>query len=636
MDIRVTTGRSRNGARSDTLRVVFEGPSFAVAVSDDVRRVELPDRKTAWIGGEVYGARTRTGGFAELTSPAQLADLLFSNLDALEGSYVVVLVDPENGTCRVVADAFGQIDLYYQDRADGAAIATNLDLLPKAANDGAYDQIALAHALTVYGCRPAKCQTLYSDVRRVGVDETVAIRDGRFELEPRPFRPVAAGAFDERELREYGELLLEAVRLRGSIDGNVVYLSSGWDSTAILACLVHLFGSRRVRAVIGRMTYADRSGVINQFELDRARAVADFFGVSLEIVEFDYCRRGPEIVEQLRPLFRSHHIASLTGINHALLAECTARTGQANESVFAGEISDGAHNLGFSQFVTIFHPVLEFREYSDKMASYLFGPTALRLLKSGKFESDPIYQLFRSRAAADAFEAPGPEHARAGQLLASFFLRSNRLPLWSLKNVAMLTEHGREAYQNTMAPLYLDEAAREATPETLYSWYLHLYNSFHWQGSTVATLALTARAQGLRPALPFWDGRVQNFLSAMPESWGRGLDLNPTKYPLKWMLKHRIRYPMHLQVGPHSYLYDIDPGFSHSAEVLYGSTLGHSFKSALRARDYRNVLSPEVFHLPYIDAVVDRYLTGTEVRGSELNDLMALSLATAFGWFESV
>ena len=35
----------------------------------------------------------------------------------------------------------------------------------------------------------------------------------------------------------------------------------------------------------------------------------------------------------------------------------------------AGEISDGVHNFGFSQFLTIFHPSLEFREYADKMAS---------------------------------------------------------------------------------------------------------------------------------------------------------------------------------------------------------------------------------------------------------------------------
>jgi hypothetical protein len=596
---------------------------------DGVRHVALPDGRTAWIAGDLYGAHAQSG-FVDAAS-ISLDQLLLNHSDVLEGPHIVVIVDEAGERVQVRADRFGQLDLYYQQSAGGSVVATSLDLLPK--TDVGHDQMAFAHALTVYGTRPAKRQTYSAGVRRVGVDEAACFVKDALTIEARSFTPSPAREYGDAELNAYADALLEAVRIRGSKDGNVVYLSSGWDSTSILACLVHLFGPSKVRAVIGRMTYADRSGVVNQFEIDRAQAVAAFFGVPLEMVEFDYCRRGPEIVEQLKPLFRAHQVASLTGVNHALLAEHAARTSRGDEAVFAGEISDGAHNLGFSQFVTIFHPVLEFREYSDKMASYLFGPSFLRSLEGGQFEQDAIYQWFRSRAGADVFEAPAPPGARAGQLLAGFFLRSRRLPLWSLANVAMLTAHGREAYQAAMAPAYLSRAAREATPETLYAWYLHLYNSFHWQGSTVATFALTARAHGLRPALPFWDGRVQDFLSAMPESWGRGLDLNPTKFPLKWMLKHRVRYPMHLQVGPHSYLYDVDPGFSHAAELLYASALAPAFKAAVASRPYRDVLSPEIFNLPYLDAMVDRYAGGTEVRGSELNDLLSVALMAAFGAF---
>jgi hypothetical protein len=388
-----------------------------------------------------------------------------------------------------------------------------------------------------------------------------------------------------------------------------------------------------VRAVIGRQQYAARTGVINQFEVDRAKAVADFFGVRLDFAEFDYRQEGASIVEEVRPLFRSQQLASITGLNHWLLARRAAETGHPGEMVFAGEISDGAHNLGFSQFVTIFHPVLAFREYSDKMASFLFGPTALGLLQAGTFETDPIYQLLRSRTAGAVFDAPAAAPDCARQLLASFFLRASRVPLWSLDNVTMLTTGGRAAYSTEMEAAYLSHNGA-VTPETLYSWYLHLYNSFHWQGSTVATFAITASAAGLRSALPFWDTRLQAFLAAMPESWGRGLDLNPTKYPLKWMLKNRIRYPMHLQVGPHSYLYDVDPTFSHSAELLYGSALGRHFKSVLAAREYKDVLSPDVFNLPYLDAMVDRYLGGSETRGMEMSDLLVLSLVSTFGWFD--
>ena len=65
------------------------------------------------------------------------------------------------------------------------------------------------------------------------------------------------------------------------------------------------------------------------------------------------------------------------------------------EVAFAGEMSDGAHNLGFSQYVSIFHSASQdFREYSDKMASYLFGPTFLNQLIDGKHEQDPVWKIF--------------------------------------------------------------------------------------------------------------------------------------------------------------------------------------------------------------------------------------------------
>lgn len=604
-----------------TLRILHGSDTLLVEGAGDVRDFRLADGRRVFLIGDVVGA---VGSIAAQT---------LEELKNLEGRFAAAVIDEQRDAGLLVADRFGQLDLYYQRVGERTVVGTDLRLLPISRSGGAFDQVALAHTFCVYGHRPAKQQTPYADVQRLGVGEVGSIASGQFRVEPSSFRPKQSTEYGEARLHDYADLLLDAVRRRASADGNVVYLSSGWDSTALLACLVHLFGPNKVRAVIGRMTYADRSGVINQFEIDRARAVADFFGIPLDTVEFDYCRRGPELVDQWGPLFKAHHIASLTGLNHALLAEHTARTRKGDESVFAGEISDGAHNLGFSQFVTIFHPVQGFREYSDKMGSYLFGPTFLQRLVAGDHRDDLIFQLFQSRAGAAVFEEPAPATMRTRQLLSSFFLRPNRLPLWSLQNVRALTAAGRGAYAQAMEDRYLKDAGSEATPETLYGWYLHLYNSFHWQGSTVTTLALTAAAQGLRAALPFWDAPLQEFLSAMPEAWGRGLDLNPTKYPLKWALTHRIKYPMHLQVGPHSYLYDVDPSFSHGAEILYGSALAPCYRRHLARRAYRDVLSREWFDLDYLDAMVRRYLDGVEVRGAEMSDLLSLCLMSTTGWY---
>jgi hypothetical protein len=621
---------------TDGVSTLYQTPHLLIQGSADVQELRLGDGQRVLLAGEIEGLRTPSGDLRRVSwgLPEVSAVLSRRDFDALEGRYILIVIG-DDGDCEVRTDRFGQMDLYYHESSGRTALASDLSLLSDSAVSSGYDQTAWAHALCVYGYRPAKQHTLYQGVRRLGVNQFVYIDEGRVEIKTGSFQPVQTGVYGDRELHEYSDLLLDAVQTRGSRNGNVVYLSSGWDSTSLLACLVHVFGASKVRAVIGRMRYAERSGVVNQFEVDRARAVADFFGVRLDIVELDYRERGPDLVEDLRQRFQSHQMASLAGLGQALLAAEVARTSGGDETIFAGEISDGAHNLGFSQFATIFHPVQDFREYSDKMASYLFGPTFLGLLKAGQHDEDPVYQLLRGRCGDAMFDeaVEGDEAGRTMQLLASFFLRGARMPLWSLRNSRFLTDGGRMSYASEMESTYLKRAARDVTADTLYAWYLHLYNSFHWQSSTVATMALTAEAEGLRLAMPFWDGRLQQFLSAMPESWGRGLDLNPTKYPLKWTLRNRIKYPLHLQVGPHSYLYDVDPSFNHSAEILYGSAFAPYFRDRLKQRQYQQVLAPDVFDLGYVDGVVSRYLEGAEVRGAELTDLMSLCTMSMVGWY---
>jgi hypothetical protein len=586
--------------------------------------------------GEVIGLRRVDGSLSQpsmlrleteqIESPQGLLDV--------EGRFLLVKI-LRDGNCEVWTDRFGRIDVYWQSIEGAVIVATGLDLLPVAESGASPSMMAAAHSLIVYGNRPAKKHTLYTGVNRLGVDHGIRLSNGNVELLTRKFNPISTSNYGEHQLDQYADILLEAIRARASSDCNVVSLSSGWDSTAILASLVHLFGNRKVRAVIGRMQYADRSGVINQVEIDRAQAFADYFGVRLDICDLSYCSNGPELIEKAKPLFQAQQFSNLAGLNHWVLAEYIARTANGDEVIFNGEMSDGAHNLGFSQFTTIFHPASQdFREYSDKMASHLFGPTFMRQFLENKHDQDPVWQLFRQRAGKAQFdELADTPAARAKQLFASFFLRGGRLPLYSLTNSRLLTDSGKIAYAKEMEAAYLEEAAATVTPETLYAWYLHLYNSFHWQGATVITRVHAALAHGLRSAMPFSDSRLIEFLSAMPESWGRGLDLNPTKYPLKWMLQNRIDYPKHLQVGPHSYLYDVDPSFSHMGEILFGSSFTPFFKDVLASRKFQQWLDKDTLNHDYIDQVIRRYLNNEEFRGAEMNDVGALAFHSAVGCY---
>ena len=623
---------------NNELDTYFSKGDVILSGDNNIKSIKLSNGGQLFAIGNIIGIRDSNNGMQKVNendiSRFVKSNFSIDNIRDLEGRFLIIYCDPD-GKIKLATDRYGQFDVYYCSNGDKFTFASDLSLLPDSPSNDGYDQVGLAHALAVYGYRPAKKHTLYKNVKRLGVGETVTVDEGKLKFNQFPFEPRKIRDYGDEDHQLYSDLFLDSLKVRGSENGNVVYLSSGWDSTSILGGLVHIFGSDKVKAVIGRMRYSERAGTINPFEIERAQKVADYYNVDLNIVDFDYTKDIPNIFSHMKSGVKNHFIASPNIFTHGILADYIAKNFSNNESVFCGEISDGVHNFGFSQYATIFHPVLDFREYSDKMASYLYGPTFLSSFEKNTFEEDVIYNLLKSRTGETIFDdlKVGENVKIRKQILASFFLRNQRLPLVSMDNVKMLTSKGRNDYSKEMESTYLEDAAKALKPETCYSWYLHLYNSFHWQGATVATLPLTAQEYGFNIHMPFYDSRLQEFLACMPEDWGRGLDFNPTKYPLKWMLKNQIDYPMHLQVGPHSYLYDVDHSFSHAVEFANHSAFTPVFRDLLATKSYHDILSNEIFNLDYIDSIVDRYISGEEISGPDLNVLFPICFSTLFGWY---
>ncbi len=318
------------------------------------------------------------------------------------------------------------------------------------------------------------------------------------------------------------------------------------------------------------------------------------------------------------------------------LAEYVSGQGDPSHAVFNGEISDGVHNLGFAQNATILdHPDLNFRQYSDKMAAYLYGPSFFSRIMKGESNNDFIYKTFCSRMPGCIFDDPVgmTVEQRKAKFIESFFLFSQRIPFISLSNSKLLTPKGREEFESVMYDTYFKDFVRDVTPDTLYSWILHLYNSFHWQGGTVKGLTHALDHYKMKVSMPYWDSRLQSFLSVMPESWGRGLDLNPTKYPLKWMLRNKVDYPHHLQAGPHSYLYDVDHNWNVQDDFLYGSAGKPFFKEIIRKYPYEEIMLQSHFNLDYLKKLADDYCNDIKVGGQERTDLFALVSLCNVGWF---
>jgi hypothetical protein len=577
-----------------------------------------------------------TGGSSILRELFEQRDI-HEVIRLIEGNFAAVLVGKDNHLF-IFADELNRTEVFYSRKENGIVVSTDLDPVISSLEKITYSQVALANLLSIYGYYAPKNLTIYKEIQRLGVGEYLEAQGNTSKVRQLGFTPLASRKYGEREQDEYAKILEEAVRTRGSDRCNWVFLSSGWDSTSLLAFLVRLYGASKVRCVIGEMKYSERSSIINQFELDRAQKVADYYGVQLDVVPLNLCRQeAVDYWKSIAPSLKQQHIYSFSAYNYYRLSEFVQKNGGPRDAVFAGEISDGVHNLGFSQFATILeHPDLGFREYSDKMASYLFGPTFFKSVLGGGYHEDFVFKLMRDRVGADAFDdmTTYNEKMRRLKYFASFFLRNVRVPFYSHKNSTILTDKGADMVENELSGSLLKDAADSVTPETLYSWLLHMYNSFFWQGGTVRCLGAKLAESGGRLKLPFWDGRLHQFLHQMPEDWGRGLELKPTKYPLKWTLANKVDYPIHLQTGPHSYLYDVNPQFSHASEILFGSFVSSHYKNILTGYPYEKILDGEYFKLEYLRGIVDKYKNGIEFGGQERTDLMALVTFCNIGWYE--
>lgn len=545
----------------------------------------------------------------------------------VEGRYVVIKAD-DKGNIAIWADKYSRRDVYYS-HSSNVIMASSITLFDDLDWTESPDHVALAHSLTIYGSRPAKEQTFNSKISRLGLGETLNINnENKLSLNSVAMDIFPTNySFGRRELAQYKDMFFDAIKSRGSEDGNLVFLSSGWDSTAITAVLVHVFGKNKVRGIIGKMRYSSEVGGENKFEIEKAQKFAEYFGIKLHETTFDYTQNTDDLIIEAKKILKPHNCNNMTGLNHINLYKKATEISNGDEVVFAGEISDGAHNLGFSQYTTIFHPSShDFREYSDKMASYLFGPSFLKVLMSEEQDKDPIWNQFKAMNSDLKFADVLFGEDLTLQFLSSFFLRQTRMPLMSPENIKILTHEGLKRYLAVTEKKYLKPMVNKDALNTLYSTYLKLYHNFHWQGGTVATLEICSDYFGLDFEMPFLDGGILDLLEQMPEHYGRGLDFKPTKYPLKHMLENHVDYPMEFQTGPHSYLYDINPDFNHSAELVYRSDLTKHLKEGLCNRQFIGNLDPNIVNFSYIDDLIKKYLRGEEVRGFELNDTFSLGL----------
>ena len=547
----------------------------------------------------------------------------------LEGAFIVLKVS-QNNVLDLWTDKFSKEDIFYTSENNHYYISTSLENIDVNSEKYGYDKYGISQSLIIYGNRPSKKNTFYKNIKRLGYYETLNINNKKINIKTLNLELVNSENYTKNHINEYFDTFIESLEKNSSKDDNIVFLSSGWDSTSILAGLRHIYGRKKIRCLIVQQNFSKKYGITNLPELNRAKKFAEYYGVKLDVLNLNYLSEKFifTYLDKVNKICKSKNFNLFPIMGQYLLAEKAAEIRNATDTtVFTGEMSDGAHNLGFSQFTTIFHQSSKsFREYSDKMMSYLFGPTFLKNIENKNFDSDPVWKILREKFNGKIEELSKKKNFRTIKniFLRSFFAQSTRFPNYSLDNEPFLTIKGRADYNSYMKKNYINDYAKKLNSESHYSVFLNLYNSFHWQGSSVASLKACADFHNLNICNPFHDLKMFDFLSKMPESWGRGLDLNSTKYPLKEILKEKLNYPIHLQAGAHAYVYDTIFTYNQNEELITRSNLPAIAKQKLTSSKILNNLDKKHFNIRYINKLIQKYKKNQKLHIKEINELSIL------------
>ncbi|MFH1282520.1 MAG: hypothetical protein ABII27_02535 [bacterium] len=582
-------------------------------------------------GNIVYLNEKSSSWLRKLFTVERLEDII----ENLEGQYYGIYIDSINKTAKIFSDKYTRYECFYAHSGEDFYLGSDLDFIFQYVK-AAYNQKMIAHMFSVYGWYTPKGMTIYSNVKRVKVGEILTLSSKGITSAILKFKPINISEHSDDNLEKYAKFFRESIIARVGNKKHVwVSSSSGWDSSAILGMLVDQFGPSKVSMITGSMKYSKQTDVINKFEMDKIKKIGRFFGLKPKIVDFNFINKNSaDYWQKISPYFKSRHIYTNSCFNFAKISDGLNNSRGDSQLIFNGELSDSIHNFGFSQFATFFHTSKSFTEYGDKMNCYLYGPSFFKKVLNGTYEKDKVYVIFKKMLGENNFEEyiSNLENRKKSYLFPLFY-GSPRVPFAKTYKNQVLTVKGQNAIFNYPFNEYMPEAL-SFTDKNMYSWFLNLYQHFHSQGSTVTIQRYAMEYNNHKSRQPFNDYRLISLMSSAPESWGRGLDLNNTKFPLKWVLKNKIRFPYEvLQEGPHSYLYDVIEGFTLTAEVLYRSGIANYYKSVLQRRPYREIISDEYVNMNYLDKLTKDYISGKEVKGLDLNNLASLITFCITGWY---
>lgn len=482
----------------------------------------------------------------------------FKNLKlkkSFDGRYCFVHV--KNYSSQILPDHFSRLDIFYTQKKNDFLVSSNFRIITKILQKKTINQVAIGHSLNVIGIRPPKKDTFFNEISRIGVNETLSIIKNKIVLNTKMFNSMFTENYNDSKIDEYFKLNQRYLSQLSSERKKNIYMSSGFDSSFLTANQIDLFGSSNITGHTVIQKISERSKIYNTFEIKRILKLKKYFGFKLKFTEVNLVKNFQKYSEQISKVCSDRMMTNtLAAFMHNNLAISSKNLNNSKE-VYAGEVSDGVHNFGFSQFFSLIdHDSNGFREYSDKKISYLYSPTFIKKILNKNFKNDFIFKeivkkKFDKISNLNSFTLKEVFYKLSDNL----FNSNSRLPLNQEQN--SLTKNSlKKKISDHLKRNYFSNV-KISNPNQIYSAYIFLYNSFHWQASTICTMYNFADENNLDMYLPYWNPKLHNYLSKMPEEWGRGLEMKNVKYPLKESFRRYLKYPKILEEGSHSYMYDV-------------------------------------------------------------------------------
>lgn len=538
----------------------------------------------------------------------------------LEGMYCGVVIE-DGKSISIFSDAFNRKNFFYTQLNNEVVISTQLDDVINSRPNITYDQNGL-YSYLLLGYSPIK-HTFYEEIFRLGSDEIIVLDSNGLITKPTT-EIVNIEQFDKTKIDLYEDYITNSVvsRATDTPGGNIVMNSGGWDSTSIVYLLTRHYDKSNVKSVVFEVLLSDKQS-FNVYEVDKVKRISKHFGIDTETCVIDYSsKESIDIWERNLEKLRDNHV--YFWIHHIKLAEQVGQHVAAGSSIFSGEASDSIHNFGYSQFVSVNYDNMYLREYSDKMKSYLYGPTFLKSILDNTMSEDKVFEFYNYYYGAEKYDMPhSVDRAEVLQkYLQSFILSYQRVPFAKWKNTNIANEAMNISFENYVNENYFDRLAKQINPENLYYNLLQIYRNFHFQSAQIHIANVAFDKYNLSCKMPFLDLNMVNYMYQMPEDWGRGLEIKTTKYPLRYLANERWKdMPLHIleESGPHSYIAENDKKWTYAGgswdiycEILYSSVFQEYFKDMFLKVDVEKYFDSKFFDTNKLKKVISDYLNNVE------------------------